>query len=911
MRTKLSVLSLILLLALSTLLPALAGAQDLAPIKYEKFTLPNGLQVILHEDHTIPMAAVNLWYRVGSKNEKPGRTGFAHIFEHMMFQGSQHADADYFQPLESIGGEINGSTSEDRTNYWENVPSDQLERALWMEADRMGYLLPAMTEAKLGNQKDVVKNEKRQGENQPYAVAEELLLQMQYPAEHPYRHTVIGSMEDLSAASLDDVKDFFRTYYAPNNASLCIAGDIDPVKTRALVEKYFASIPSGPPVQRLTAWSPPIVGIRRGVAQDKVELPKIYMVWRSPGAFQPGDADLDLASQVLAGGKTSRLYKSLVYEKQVAQDVNAYQYSKELNGEFTVEVTARAGQDLDQLEAMIDAELRTLATKGATQQELDLARTDYETNFVRRLERIGGFGGKADLLNSYNVRAGEPDYFRQDLQRYRVATVRSVREAAATYLDLGNRVILRVVPQGTLTAGEAPADLAKMPESSGPVSFRAPQIQTATLSNGLKVYLVERHGLPIVQVDLNILSGGSADPAGKPGAASLTAALLDEGTTTRNAMQISTRTQELGARLTTGSSFDASSASLNILKRDLDAGLELLSDVVVHPTFPSEELERQRKIYLGRIQEEMSDPSSLAFRAMQRRIFGAGHPYAQPFSGNGTAASIQALTRDDLVRFHQAYYVPNNAAALVAGDITLAEATARLEKALGGWKRGEVTALSVPAPKPSSTARVLIVDRPGAQQSYVVAAHLGMPRRDPECLPFEVMNTILGSYFSARVNMNLREDKGYTYGAYTFPINLRDGGVFACTAPVHTKFTKESVVELLKELRGIGSDRPATETELATAKKRLIQGYPQEFETIRGIEGQLAEVVVYSLPLDEWTTRMGRIEAIDAAAVQQAAKKDVRPDDLVFVIVGDRAVIEEGIKSLDLGQIEVVDAAAL
>jgi zinc protease len=642
-----------------------------------------------------------------------------------------------------------------------------------------------------------------------------------------------------------------------------------------------------------------------------VELAKIYMVWRSPGLFQPGDAECDLIANVMAGGKTSRLYKSLVYEKQVAQEVNAYQDSKELNGEFTVEVTARPGQDLDALEAMIDAEIRSLASKGVSPEELNLALTSFETKFVRGMERIGGFGGKADQLNGYNVRLGSPDYFRQDLARYRAATVQGLQQVAARGLDLDNRVILRVVPQGTLAAGEAPADLATMPGSSGPVSFQAPEIQTATLSNGLKVYLVERHSVPIVEVDLQVLSGWSSDPAGKPGAASLTAALLDEGTAKRDAMNIATRKQELGARLTTGSGFDGSHANLNVLKRDLDAGLELLGDVVLNPTFPPEELERQRKIYLGRIQEEMSDPASLAFRATQQRIYGVGHPYAQPWTGTGTAASIQALTRDDLVRFHRDYYRPNNAAALVVGDITLAEATAKLEKALGGWKPGEVAPAPVTPPNPSTTARVLIVDRPNAQQSYIVAAQLGMPRRDPDCLPFEVMNTVLGSYFSARINMNLREDKGYTYGAFSFPVNLRDGGYFVCTAPVQTNFTREAIAELRKEIVGIGADRPATEAELQVAKRRLVQGFPQGFESIDGIAGQLSDLVTHGVPLDEWKSRLGRIQSLDTAAIGRIAQKDLRPNDLVFVIVGDRAVIEEGIRGLDLGQVEIVEASSL
>jgi zinc protease len=886
-------------------------AQDIPPIKYEKFVLDNGLQVILHEDHTIPMVSVNVWYHVGSKNEQPGKTGFAHIFEHMMFQGTEHSNQDYFLPLESIGGEVNGSTTEDRTNYWENVPSDQLERALWLEADRMGYLLPAMTEEKLANQKDVVKNEKREGENAPYALSDELLLNLQYPAGHPYAHTVIGSMDDLSAAGMDDVKDFFRMYYAPNNASLCVAGDIDPARTKAMVEKYFASIRPGPPVARLTSWTPPIDGVRRAVAEDKVELPKIYMVWRSPANLKPGDAEMDILGNILAGSKTSRLYKSLVYEKQVAQDVGAGQVSKEAAGEFTIEVTARPGQSLDALEACIDQEVRNLVANGVTDEEIAFAKASYENAFVHRLERIGGFGGKADLLNAYNVWTGEPDYFRRDLQRYRDAGKRSVQQAAREVLDLNRRVILRIVPQGTLTAGEAPAELAQMPGSAGAVRFEAPGIETTTLSNGMKLYLVERHSVPVVEVDLCVMSGWSADPDGKPGTAAMTAALLDEGNDRHSALEISKRKQELGGSLYTSSGFDASFANLNVLKTRLDAGLDLLSEIVLRPTFPAAEVERERQIRLGAVQEELAEPSSLAFRAMQERLFGPGHPYAQPITGNGTTASIRSLTREDLVHFHAANYHPNNTSAIVVGDITMAEATAKLERVFASWKPAETAARSVPAGHPSSAARVVLIDRPGAQQSFIIAAQDGMPRRSPDHLPFEVMNTVLGSYFSARLNMNLREDKGYTYGSYSFPIEMREGGLFVCTAPVHTKYTKETLIEILKEMRAIGADRPPTAEELDTARRRLVQGYPQNFEVIGRIAGELSDLVVNGLPLDEWQTRIPRIEAIDSAEIQRIARKDVRPDDIVFVIVGDRAVIEDEIRSLNLGPIEIKDGSGI
>jgi zinc protease len=671
-----------------------ASAQTLPPIKFEKYELSNGLDVILHEDHDIPMVAVNVWYHAGSKNEEKGRTGFAHLFEHMMFQGSEHHDAEYFAPLEKIGGSVNGSTTEDRTNYWENVPSNYLELALWLESDRMGYLIPAMTQEKLDNQRDVVKNERRQGlENQPYAKASELMLPLLFSSEHPYSWTVIGSMEDLSAASMDDVSDFFRKYYAPNNASLCIAGDFDPAEAKALVEKYFAPIPPGPPVDRKTWWIPELEGERRAVAQDNVNLPRLYYSWHTPGYYKPGDAEFDLLANALASGKTSRLYKELVYDKQIAQDVRAYQESREISGNFTIQVTAKEGRTLAEVEKAVDGILTNLLNTGITPTELEQAQTAWQTGFIRRLERVGGFGGRCDKMNEYNTYLGNPDMFQWDMDRYGNATIAGVNSYLKKYIDLNRRAVLHIVPQGELVAEEAPGiDLTMEPGPTAEPSFTPPEIQRTELSNGLKVVVVENHELPLVQTNLVIQSGWSADPADRPGAGSLTAELLDEGTKSRSALDISEVAKSLGANLGTGSTRDGCNVSLNCLKSKLDESLDLMADVVLNPTFPKEELERVRKDYLGRIQQESKQPFTAAFKSYLRELYGADHPYGQPYTGSGTEKSIKALTQQDLIDWYKANYLPNNASVIMVGDITLSEAKTKLEKAFKGWKPGTVTA---------------------------------------------------------------------------------------------------------------------------------------------------------------------------------------------------------------------------
>ena len=890
---------------------ATAMAQDLPEIEYEKYVLDNGLQVILHEDHTVPMVCVNIWYHVGSKNEKPGRTGFAHLFEHMMFQGSQNHDEDYFAPLQKIGGTVNGSTTEDRTNYWENVPSDQLELALWLESDRMGYLLPAMTQERLDNQRDVVRNEKRQGENQPYAVSDELLMQMLFPSDHPYSHTVIGSMEDLGAASIEDVSEFFELYYATNNASLCVAGDFDPAEAKAMIAKYFGTLPPGRPVQRLESWIPTPDGVKRAVAEDDVELPRLYMAWHMPGLLQPGDAEGDLLASILDDGKTSRLYQSLVYEQQIAQDVNAYTDSRELSSIFNISVTAKPGVSLDDLEAALDAELRKLLDKGVRKDELARARTGYEAGFLRNLQTIGGFGGKADLLNNYNVRTGDPGFMTKDLQRYRDATAKDVTAFAREYLGLDRRAILHVVPLGQLAAGETPVDRTQTPAAGREPAFAPPAIQTADLDNGMKLYLVEKHDLPLVQVNLVIKSGWAADPADKPGATALTVDMIDEGTRSRDALAISDRAAELGAQLGAFSFFDGVNVNMNALKANLDESLELMSDIVLNPTFPEAELERIRAEYLGRIQQHSMQPVITAYKLFQKRLYGEGHPYAQPFTGTGTAESVQMLTREDLVRQHAELFVPNNTAVVVTGDMGLDEAIETIEKVFARWERGPVRSVAASVARPSGDGKICVVDKPGAQQSVVLIGHEGLPRSHPDVLPLQVMNLPLGGQFMSRVNMNLREDKGYTYGARTRTLNFGQSGMFLAFSQVHTEYTAETVVEFMKEMDDVRGPRPITDQELADGKNQLVKGFPQRFQTIGGIAGQLGTLVLYDQPLDDWRTYVERVEGTDEAQVLEMARRHIDPDAYQIIIIGDWSAIEEGLRGLNLGEIVVMNADAI
>jgi zinc protease len=894
------------------LVAAPATAQNAPEIQFERFELPNGLDVILHEDHSIPMVTVNVWYHVGSGDEKPGRTGFAHLFEHMMFQGSKNHDDDFFKPLQKVGGLINGSTNTDRTNYWENVPSNYLETVLWLEADRMGFLLPAMTQEKLDNQRDVVKNERRQNyENQPYNKARLILAEMMYPDEHPYSWPTIGSQEDLSAASMEDVSEFFKTYYAPNNTSLVIAGDIDPAQTKAWVEKYFAAIPPGPAVERVGTWMPELDGPRRAVAEDNVELPRLYYAWHTPGFYKPGDAEFDLLRNILVAGKSSRLYRSLVYEQEIAQDVAAQQASRLMGSLFHVRVTAREGYTLEELEEVVAAELAKLLEEGVTDDELQQARVFWEASFIRNLERVGGFGGVADQLNNYNYYLGEPGGFGWDMDRYSSATAEGVLSFARRYLRPEKRGTLHIVPQGQLAAKKDDTDRTAQPQGAAEPGFTPPAIHRERLANGLELLVVEDHSLPIVQANLVVKSGWAADPADRPGTASLTAELLDEGTANRDALEISDEAKRLAAALGTNSFFDGSGVNLNVLKRNLAPALDLMADVVMNPTFPEEELERQRRIYLGRIQQETKQPQAAAFKSFLRLLYGAEHPYGQPFTGSGTTAAVQAIERADLVGYYDSQYLPGNAALMMVGDVTPAEARQAATTAFGGWQGGAARASKAPAAEPVSGTTVYIVDKPGAPQSVIVAGNVAIRRSDPDYVAFEVMNNAFGGKFASRINLNLREDKGYSYGARAIFIPTRGDGPFLVFAPVQSQSTKESVVEIVKELRELVGSRPITDEELAEAQGNLIKGYPQQFETVGGVAVQLSEMIRYGLSDDEWVRRLESIEKVTAMDATKAVSDRLDPENLLIVVVGDREQIEPGLRELGLGEVKTFDMSVL
>ncbi len=929
-------------LALAFLLsrPATAAVPE---IPFERYRLANGLEVILHVDRRAPIAHVELWYKVGSKDEAPGKTGFAHLFEHIMFQGSKHIPEDaYFKYLGQAGASArNGSTSSDRTNYFETVPSSQLELALWLESSRMGFLLerPSFQET-FANQRDVVKNERRQRvENVPLGGAHRLELEALFPAGHPYRHEVIGSMEDLDRATEADLKAFFDRYYAPNNAVLLIAGDVEPAIVKGMVEKYFGPIPAGPPVERAPVPSVPRPAAEKRLSLEaKINLPRGRMLWTTVPAFSPGDAELDMVANVLGEGKGSRLYHRLVVELKVAQSVSVYHGSRMLGGRFEIAYTAMPGRALAEIERVIDEELDKLRTAGPTLEEVERARNQIETELFRGMESLAGL---ATRLLYYQVFAGDPGYLRRDLERYDQATPELLRRWAKQSLDRKARVVTAAVPNpeapimGRLVArlggargldgGVAPAVPAaprspaspssrpaappkaaaprstpdapfrsKLPAAAAERPFKVPAVKRFRLRNGLPVILAESRRLPLVTVDLVVKTGSSANPKERPGLASLTANLLDEGTTKRSATEIASQIAQLGATLATYATWDASAVSLGVLAEHLDAALELWADVLLRPAFPQTELDRVVKNLTALIASRKDSPPIVAQQVQARALWGDAHPFAWPEVG--TEESLAKLGREALKRFYDTHYVPGNAVLVVAGDVTEARLRAKLEPLLAGWKGKKAPPIKVPRVEGPTQSRIVLVDKPGAPQSSVRIGLPAIERKHPDYYRVLVANHIFGGTFK-RLTMNLRESKGWTYGVRSYLDARRAPGPWEIGGEFVAARTADAVEEIGKELEKLRRD-PVTDQELDETKRELTGAFPARFATASQLAAQMAALAIYDLPPGELDAFVSKIRAVGKDDVRRMAQKYFRPEQLVITVVGDRVTLESSLRKL-------------
>lgn len=877
-------------------------------IDYQKFVLDNGLTLIVHEDHKAPIVAVNIWYHVGSKNEPKGKTGFAHLFEHLMFEGSEHYRGEFTVPFDEVGAtEQNATTSSDRTNYFENVPINALDLALWMESDRMGHMLPAITQPLLDEQRGVVQNEKRQRMNQPYGAVFNLIGKNAYPKEHPYWWPVIGSMKDLEAASLDDVHQWFKDYYGAANATVTIAGDVDPQVVLQKVKDNFGEIPAGPPVRQRMEWISERLEPSRLVTFDRVPQTRIIKTWNVP---KLGTAEVDylgIAGGILSAGKSSRLQKRLVYEDKIATDVAAFTWERELGGLFIMWATVSPGADPADVERAMDEELARLTTKGPSRNEVARSQAEFRASFIRGIESVGGFGGKADILAQSQVFSGNPDAYQNSLDHIANATPKDIKKALKRWIHNG-AFVLEVHPNPEGITHESPIDRARLAKVGPPPEVEFPKLERTTLDNGLEIIVVKRDAVPVVSFKLMIDAGYAADHGVTPGTSRLTIKTLNEGTQSRTGFEISEELALLGANLSTGADLDTSWVELSALRESMDEALDIFADVILRPTFKSESLEHQRTMQLSKIDSEKITPLQIGLRIFPGLLYGKEHAYGLPFTGSGTTESVNSIRKEDLRAFHETWFKPNASSLIVVGDTTASEIVPKLERLFRKWERAEVPVKNIGEVAHREKSTVYMIDRPGSVQSMLFASHIAPPKANDHEPAIEAMNHLLGGSFNSRINRNLREEKHWSYGARSVFIGARGQRPFLVYAPVQTDKTAESMAEIERELREIQTTRPPTAKEIEITKKKRTLSLPGKWETADAIADSIAEIVRFGFEDDFWNHYAEGLRALTDAQVFEAAKRTLKPNALVWMVIGDREVIEPKIRELGFGDIQFLSA---
>jgi zinc protease len=888
-------------IALATAMPA--RAQEAVP--YEQFTLANGLRVNVHEDHNSPKVAFTVWYHVGSMNEPAGKSGFAHLYEHLMFNGSEHHDKEYMPPLQEVGvSGVNGATSLDQTYYYEIVPTGGLERVLWLESDRMGYLLGAITQAKLDEQRKVVQNEKRTRENQPYAAMNDLEAQGIFPSNHPYYHSTIGSMDDLNAASLEDVKDWFRKYYGAANAVVTLSGDVTVAQAKTLMEKYFGSIPSGPPTGRIKAWVPTLPVDKIEVMQDDVPQTAIAWNWPVPGNGTADTPALRMAAYVLGRGKTSRLYQALVHDQQIASSATASYDGFAIAGTFSIEVRLKDGVDRAKAEAAVKQVLADFMKNGPTEDELKRAKIGSYGDNARAMESIFF---KAMALTAGTMFSDNPGQYAEDERRFGAVTGAEVRGALGNWLGKASYK-LTVLPFGAHKASVDTADRGKIPALGASPALTLPTVHEAKLSNGIRVVLSERPGTRTIEMAMVFDAGHAAEQHMKKGLGTFTLGMMDEGTKTLNAQAFAERQAMVGTRIYAYADSDTTDFALSALTRSLPESVALWADYVRNPGFRQEDLERDRSVNLSNLSQSLVDPGEMAQRTFNNLLFGKDHAYGTALTGR--ADTIKSITRDDLVAFHESWIRPDNATIYASGSTTMPMLVAALEKGFGDWKaparaKGVKTLDPI---APQKAARIVLIDKPGAIQSMIRVGETMPTGLDSHDFELGALNDVLGGAFTSRLNMNIREDKGWSYGVNSYIADGRGPQAFGIATSVQTDKTAESLTEISKELHAIQKTKPATQAELELLAKGQVLALPGQFETNNAMVGYLQYVNRYQKPYDYITTLPTQYAALRPETITTTANSLLHPDAMTWVVVGDLSKTEAKIRALNLGTVEVWDA---
>jgi zinc protease len=896
-------------------------------IPYAEFTLPNGLRVIVHTDRKAPVVAVSVWYHVGSRYEPQGKTGFAHLFEHLMFYGSENAEGPFFGRLEQIGAtDWNGTTWFDRTNYFETVPTGALDRALFLESDRMGHLLGAVTQTKLDAQRSVVQNEKRMGENEPYGLVEYAQLAALFPEGHPYRHSTIGSMADLNAASLADVQNWFKTHYGPNNAVLVLAGDIDVPTAKQKVARWFGAIPAGPAPVDVDASIPTLDRDVDKVMKDHVATVRLYRDWIVPGVNGAELPDLQLAMSVFGGLSSSRLENTLVRDEKLAVGVSAGIQVFEKIGMAEISVDVKPGVDPAAVGRRLDQLIADYLAKGPTADEVQRAATSQVSGTIGGLEQVGGNGGKAVTLAEGAVYSNDPDKYRKDLAAVAAATPQSVTAAARKWL--GRPVFRLTVEPGDRSdadnalAGNAhhpayfrdpkkPAPMAaKTPPPTKiaeppiePVAdLQFPAIEHATLKNGIPIVFARRDAVPTVRVSVSFDAGNAADDKAKLGTAALTTALLDEGTRTRTSVQIAEEQERLGASISANSNMDRTNVGLYALKPNLGASLDLLADIVQNPAFAPAEVERLRGQLLSKIAAEKTQPFGLAQRLIPPLIYGAAHPYGVPFTGSGDEKGVKAVTRADLVAFHGAWIRPDNATIFVAGDTSLAELLPMLEQRFGKWKapKGAKGAKLFRMDRMMRPSRIILVDKPQSPQSMILAGVLTDKSGTDNPLSLIAANDVMGGSTTSRLIMDLRETKGWAYYAGSQIVPVKETLPLLVYAPVQTDKTGESIKAARADIADFLSAKGTTAAERDQTVNSQILSLPGSFETSSDLLAAMMRNTMLGRPDDYYATLPAQYRAMTAADLDAAARASIHPDRLIWVVIGDAKLVKPQLDGIGL-----------
>jgi zinc protease len=903
-------------------------------IPYEKFTLPNGLTVLVHEDRKAPIVAVSIWYGVGSKHEPKGQTGFAHLFEHIMFNGSENAPGDYFQYTKKIGAtDLNGTTWLDRTNYFQTVPTSALESALFLESDRMGHLLGGLTEESVKNQIGVVSNEKRQGDNQPYGLVEYAQSENLFPVGHPYHHSTIGSLEDLAAAKLDDFKQWFKDYYGPNNSVLVLAGDINAAQAKPLVAKWFGDIAKGRDVPPVNAPIPTLDAPKKVVLKDKVPTTRLYRHWIVPGLADPEFTALRAGASVLGGLASSRLDNTLVREEQSAVAVSAFVLPFVHGSLFWVQADVKPGGDANALGKRLDALMADFIKKGPTADEVQRVASSEAAQRIDGLEQIGGFNGKAVALAEGQLYTGDASYYKKELERLAALKPATIQAAMQKWLT---RPVLEIVVEpgereeykevaggsGNIRTGgfSAPAfymppgsetdtgitafqaDRSKMPQPGATPNVDFPTVEEGTLKNGIKVFFARRAAVPSVRVAVSFDAGYAADPVNKRGIASMLNALLSEGTTSLTATQLAETEERLGADVNVNSSQDRTIASVRAVKPNLAASLALLADVVKNPALADKEIERVRVQQLNRIAGEIAQPQGVASRKLPALIYGANHPYGGPQSGSGDPAAVQSLTKADIVAFHSAWMHPSKAEIFVVGDTSLKEITALLNKEFGNWKpmAAPAPAKAFTSPIPEQKGRIILVDRPNSPQSMILAGQVLDARGSDDLVTFRAANDVFGGDFTARLNMDLRETKGWSYGSYAQIPGRADRLPFGISAPVQTNQTGPSMAAIMGHLKDMTGSKGVTQEERDLTVNGNILEMPGSYEQSAAVMGQMQSDRLYKRPFTYVETLAGRYSKLTPAEMDAAFKAKVDPGKFTWLVVGDAAKVKSQLEPLGL-----------